>query len=201
LVYGTDITGYAPSTYDAATSNALPYIPGYVSADYPKIIWASDYAIVSNLKAGKGDPCMLVGYTGAQLAAMDDTQLQSVLDNAAYRTPTSAENQEFAGTNSSKATTIHWTEGNPDDRAGNPGIGKLPLVDNTLGDAFSFTLPAGGYRASGAVVLDQGYGGWYWSSTPGDTNSYYLRVNKSYVHPNSDGRYSFGFNVRCVPNN
>jgi uncharacterized protein (TIGR02145 family) len=196
------ITAYAPASYNAATSNALPNIPGYVSGDYPKNVTVADgYVTVANLKAGKGDPCMLVGYTGAQLAAMTDSELQGVLDNAAYRLPTQDENKLFAGVDVNTTTTAHWTAGNSADYAGNPGIGKFPLVANSVGTQYQYTLPAAGYRyTTTGAVNSQGSYGYYWSATPtSDTHGYRLYFGSGYVYVTDSSSYAYGFPVRCVP--
>jgi hypothetical protein len=184
LVYGTD---YAD-------------IPGYVSADYPKLVSSAEYATVANLMAGKGDPCMLVGYIGAQLQDMNENQLQAVLDNAAYRMPTNAENMEFAGTTELQSPFItHWTAN--DANATRPGVGKFPIVNNGIGTSYQHKLPAAGTRnhSTGAVV-NQGLVAYYPSATPSDNNgySYSLNFGATVVSPKNLAEYSIGTGIRCV---
>lgn len=75
-------------------------VPGYTAADYTAgLTNTSDpaYNNVANIRLGKGDPCALVGYSGAEIAAMSDAELQTVLDNAFLRLPTVLESVYFAG--------------------------------------------------------------------------------------------------------
>jgi hypothetical protein len=202
LVHGTDITAYAPVNYNTATSNALPYIPGYVKADYDanrRDISASDYATVANLKAGKGDPCKLIGYTGAQLAAMSDSELQAVLDNAAYRLPTRDENRLFTGIDNT-SYTAHWTAG--DGSLANPGVAKLPAVATDVPVGI-YTLPESGWYSGigyAAPLFNQGL---FWSSSLHEYEptiyGSFMNVTSIVVHPTSGFQYSMGCAIRCVP--
>ncbi len=130
LKWGTDITKYNNGTA-RETANTLPGIPGFITADVPKTVTiGSGYITVANVRAGKGDPCMLVGYTAKQIQNMTDSELQSVLVNAKLRLPTRAENETFVGSISDWAS--RWTAGG-DCRSANPatatfGTYKLPVT-------------------------------------------------------------------------
>ncbi len=80
----TDITAYTTDPFDAAQSNALPRVPGFVKKDYDdgvRSVSSADYHTFSNIKAGKGDPCQLIGLTAAQIAgAMNAAQLIDLLE-------------------------------------------------------------------------------------------------------------------------
>lgn len=185
LNWGEQMTAYNAGRWSAETQNKLPGIPGYTIDDYPKLV-SGAYATVENLKTGKGDPCMLVGYTGAQLRAMNDVELQAVLDNAVLRLPTSSENLDFLISN----LPYRWTPNSVNGT--DPGIGAFGI----------YRLPAAGYRGYGAgEVLGQGAYGGYWSSMPAsDQNGYYLCFHSGcYIDPEGQLDYSTGLSIRCVP--
>ncbi len=195
LAWNSDITDYASLPYKAATSNALPSIPGYVSTDYPMNVNVADgYVDVPNVRAGKGDPCMLVGYTGAQIQAMTDSELYRVLQNAKLRLPTNAENIAFADA-STWVTHGRFT-------AGTPSIG-------TFGP---YELPAVGCRnltniAAGEVTAVN-VNGFYWSSTPGSVTNvnnehdraHRINFTSTAIGPTNITGYSLGQAIRCVEN-
>ncbi len=63
----------------------------------------------------------------------------------------------------------------------------------------SLKLPLAGYRSGGSAALgSQGSYGFYWSSSPNGTDSYYLGFTASGVGPAGDVNRAFGFSVRCV---
>jgi hypothetical protein len=205
LQYGRHITGYAPAPYDAATSNALPYIPGYVAADYPKDIKiSSGYVTVANLRAGKGDPCTLVGYTAEQLRGMTDAQLQAVLDNSKFHMATAAECYEFAGITERRMGVLsHWT-----DLTGGavplPSIAKYPVVDGGTWPKDSFKMPAlGGRNNATGKATSVNTRVHYWVAEVSPDGNKPLQFYASYndVNPVVGEVYSSGFNVRCLRNN
>jgi uncharacterized protein (TIGR02145 family) len=60
-------------------------------------------------------------------------------------------------------------------------------------------LPAAGYRYLSSSSLDgAGSYGYYWSSRPTGTYSYYLYFTSSYVDPGYSDYRANGFSVRCV---
>jgi hypothetical protein len=206
LLWGTHMTSYAAADYDPATSNALPYIPGYTSADRPKSVSAPDYATAANVRAGRGDPCKLVGYSADQIRAMSDAQLDAMMAGAPYRLPTAIENVEFVGSGDNIVSYPYLTT-----RAGvetDPHIGRFPVVSNAMGAAYSLALPFAGFRYTrdGSVSSSGGTHelGTYWTSElvahapEYAAGTYFSTYNGAY--PNMSHEYSYGFSVRCVPN-
>jgi hypothetical protein len=185
----SSITTYAPSTYSAATSNTLPNIPGYTSTDYNnglRDMSAATYHTLANVKAGRGDPCKLVGLTVAQIQA-------GTYDSGLYRLPTQAENVAFY---SLPNTIINYVAGN-DDWA----ITSTPTAGIRIGSDNTTFLPASGSRRStdGATHYIGG-NGFYWTSQPGGTdNASYLLFGKGYVLSQSgNANARGGLPVRCV---
>ncbi|MDR1671280.1 MAG: fibrobacter succinogenes major paralogous domain-containing protein [Alistipes sp.] len=144
---------------------------------------------MANVKAGKGDPCKLVGLTVAQIQA-------GVIDNNTYRLPTNTENQTFFGTstNTNDATYSTWTA----NQANEASPGTRTFLKSTPANA---VLPAAGYRSySSGGVNNRGTRGFYWSSTPLDgTNGYMLLFYNTNVYPSNYTNYGAGNAVRCVP--
>lgn len=174
------------STATAAYSNwdAVPYANG-----------GEIEHTLASVKAGKGDPCRLIGYTVQQIK--DATV---VPDNKTWRLPTNAENQAFSGQTSNVNTTVHWWDlaggTNPSPFSGVAG-GEFPSRGN--GGAGKF-LPAAGYRhPTTGTVTNQGSSGIYWSSTPyGGPDSYYLNFSGTLIQPGNRNHQSFGLSMRCV---
>ena len=94
-------------TYNASY-NALPYVPGFLTTHWNsgiKNISDPAYHNFTNVTVhGRGDPCKLAGYTGAQIRAMDATQFAAI--NSGWRMPTAEENAQFVG-----GTNSNWTLG------------------------------------------------------------------------------------------
>ncbi len=116
---GENCISFNPSTAPISTYASIPV---YTSDLFETIKDISDpnYTNVDNIKAGKGDPCMLVGYTAAELREMSDDELQAVLDNARLRLPTVYENVQFVGGPDTKHPETKdglfwkdWIEGSP----------------------------------------------------------------------------------------
>ena len=64
-----------------------------------------------------------------------------------------------------------------------------------------FKLPLVGYRnATNAAVAAQGTYGYYWSTTPKGTNSTFLYIQPTVLHPRKDDYRSYGLSVRCFKN-
>jgi hypothetical protein len=165
------VTG-APSY---ATYTDIPYWNGSVTTD--GYISSSSYHTLANVKAGRGDPCKLVGLTVAQIQA-------GTYDNGLYRLPTSAENAGFE--NPTYIAGNGWTTGTT------PTAGIRVGSDNTT------FLPASGYISYGATYF-VGLYGYYWSSKPGDdTSGYSLYFLNGRVETESTLYARTGFAVRCV---
>jgi hypothetical protein len=78
-----------------------------------KDISSSEYITFGNLKKGKGDPCMLIGYTASEIAAWDETDFNSAMATALYRTPTTYEDVSLTGgpaTPIAGATQTYWKD-------------------------------------------------------------------------------------------
>jgi hypothetical protein len=186
-VVGTTITGYGT---DYATS-ALPSIPSFTTTDYNngiRDVSGSNYHTLANVKAGKGDPCKLVGLTVAQIQS-------GVIDNGLYRLPTNAENVAFFGSSSgsNEATYSTWTA----NQANEASPGTRTFLKS---DPANAVLPAAGYRDySSGGVYNRGTYGYYWSSTPDSSAyGYFLCFNSGNVGPSDTSGYGVGVAVRCA---
>jgi hypothetical protein len=182
---------FNPMTTPASVTNWAT-VPLYANADYTAgvtNISASNWHNVANMKAGKGDPCKLVGLTVEQIRA-------GSIDNGEYRLPTNADNQSFVGSASTQDTGsayYSWTTNGSN--ATNPGVGTI-----LLGTAKGARLPALGVREEGMYF--QGTHGYYLSSmSSSSTNRYCLFANPTGVTPAAEhANYaSLAFAVRCVP--
>jgi uncharacterized protein (TIGR02145 family) len=149
------------------------------------------YHTAVNVKAGKGDPCRLVGLDLAKIKSTAAAQLAAAdIDNGLWRLPTNAENKTFSGYTTGTETTAHWTTVD--------GVKGGMFPDATDGSAATF-LPAAGNRSSDGAVTNQGSYGIYWSSTPRSaTYGYYLLILSTGVSPQNSHYYAYGFSVRCV---
>jgi hypothetical protein len=169
------VTG-SPS-YDIYTTipnwNGSTTTDGYISS--------SSYHTLANVKAGRGDPCKLVGLTVAQIQA-------GTYDSGLYRLPTQAENEAYlnptfvAGSNG-------WTA----------GVAPTAGIHTSAGIATTF-LPASGYRYA-IDGANHGVGGLgvYWSSRPGSaTEGYRLYFVEDNVFSASNYYAREGYPIRCV---
>jgi hypothetical protein len=153
----------------------------------------------TNTRAGKGDPCKLVGLTVAQLRAItSDGDLTALLDGrpADYKNwvmPTQPQNSQFTdGTTSTSSESYGANVA----LSGGGTVASPSLV--TFNQGGSAILPAAGSRNTSGAVFNQGTSGNYWSASPYSSNAYPLNFYSSSVNPaNSDSR-SYGFAVRCV---
>lgn len=80
----SDIPAYAPADFEAGRTNISTRY-AYGIDDY--------YHSGANVKAGKGDPCRLVGLTGAAIRNMSAEEIDRY--NSGWRTPTIEENADF----------------------------------------------------------------------------------------------------------
>jgi hypothetical protein len=115
----TDIAFNPSATFTPTSDYAA--IPMYVAADSLTAKNISDltYTNISNVRAGKGDPCMLVGYSGVKLTTKTDQEIQEILDNALYRLPTLYESLSFIGGPTlpiAGATLPFWKDYKPGDK-------------------------------------------------------------------------------------
>jgi hypothetical protein len=140
------------------------------------------YHTAANVKAGKGDPCRLVGLDLNHIATTDAGSLTAAqIDNGIWRLPTRDENGAFVGIYDSPA---YWRSLDGVNGYGFPG-------DDTF-------LPIVGYRLNGTVT-SQDLSGFYWSSTARDGGTgYNLFFLPTGVYSLNDIEYGVGFSIRCV---
>jgi len=82
----------------------------------------------------------------------------------------------------------------------NTGIGGTPgwTVSPDGGANVTLFLPAAGYRNYTADVSETLSNGYYWSSTPSSTNSYYMYFSINSLYPGNAFFRATGISVRCV---
>ncbi len=154
----------------------------------------SGYHSVEYVKAGKGDPCRLVGLDLDKIKT-SNSLVYADIDNGLWRLPTADEVMAFAGRSDNAPFENHWTT-----LSGVEG-GMFPT--RTQGDASTF-LPIIGYRNQNAgVVTYMNRSGHYWSSTNTDPNfsamsGQYINFTSSMVYPFYYGGTANGFTVRCI---
>jgi hypothetical protein len=168
----TNTTVSKPSTYDITLN--LDYVSTTVHT-------------LNNVKNGYGDPCQLVGYTGAEINAM------SSLPTATYRLPTTRENDTFVG------YTGTPTDGNIDDSYGTWTSGSPGYMTFPNSTPANQVLPAVGSRYIDGSVDYWGSYGVCWSATPSSaTAGYRLRFDSGSVRPSNGNTAEYARNVRCV---
>jgi hypothetical protein len=164
---GINYTNFA----DIPRWNGSNTTDGYVSS--------AAYHTQANVKAGRGDPCKLVGLTVAQIQA-------GTIDNGKYRLPTNAENAAYSS---------------PTFVAGNGwATGTTPTAGIHSGNIGTSFLPASGRRNIDGSTYGVGYHGYWWSSqaNSGTTGKDIYFVSSSVATANNDTS-NFGMAVRCVP--
>ncbi|MGL5919254.1 MAG: hypothetical protein ACRCZQ_01965, partial [Bacteroidales bacterium] len=136
-----------------------------------------------NIKAGKGDPCRLVGYTSAEIRS--EVAQRRAPDNGQWRMPTKEENMAYVADRSS-FRSIDGVKGRFFGAGASSGGGEF--------------LPASGYRyPSNGDLYNQGVYGTYTSDTPeGNKAGSSLNFNNSSVSATYKYTQSRGFSVRCV---
>jgi len=181
-------------------------IPAYASSNFPMLITqGSNYHTIANVKAGKGDPCRLVGMDLNEIKIRNASELTyPQVDNGAWRLPSIAENVAFAGP--SVTSSSHWWNlaGGANPSPFGPGVagGEFPTRNSKAGtpDPTKF-LPAAGYRhESGGVVWLQGISGDYWSNEPfSTTHGRSLSFDAGNVYTTTGNYvYNYGYTIRCV---
>jgi hypothetical protein len=171
-------------------------VPCYTSADFdlsPNTITPPVYHNAANVKAGKGDPCRLVGLDLDKIKKTDATALTTAdIDNGKWRLPTVEENKAFTGQDESVGHTGHWT-----DQLYGVNGGMFP--NTTLGDITTF-LPAMGRRATGSGKIVNSPIGVYWTSVSDKARQYGMELHfeRASIQPLRYGLINDGFTVRCV---
>jgi hypothetical protein len=180
-------TSYTPVDLGSENINNLneyEAIPAATSSDFvTPNTHVSDpaYHNLSNVLAGKGDPCKLAGLTVTEIRG-------GKIDNGLWRLPTTNENYSFTGVSQSSYLEYVESSGYP-----TAGVNKFPK-----GTAQGVSLPAAGSLSMGARVTEKGQYGYYWSSKPIDNNQAHCMYfsNGSFV-----GGYTwntYGHPIRCV---
>jgi uncharacterized protein (TIGR02145 family) len=200
---GGDITGYGNN------STTLPAIPGFTSDDYNTngIRNVSDrvnYHTEANLRAGKGDPCMLAGIDMTKLSEPDYLATY----DSGWRLPTNEENRMFIGNQPTDGTsrnvdqsydgTVYYQLSPASGwSSSTPGTGIFPA--NTAREEDPRLPAAGSRNLSNGSVSYQGSYGYYWSSTALSSSlGCHMRFDSSYVTPSTSYSYALGYSVRCV---
>jgi hypothetical protein len=148
---------FNPMTTPSSVTNDWATVPYYSTADWNagrKDVSASTYHTAANVKAGKGDPCKLVGMTVTDIR-------NGATDNHAWRLPLRENNQTFVGSSTNQFAGSDYYIWTPNgENATNPGVGILHK--GTANDA---QLPAAGLRMYGTgEVIESGIAGRYWNS-------------------------------------
>jgi uncharacterized protein (TIGR02145 family) len=105
---------------------------------------------------------------------------------AGWRLPTQA---EWASIYVASGNTWTWSN------TTTPGY----KISTDGGTTVSLFLPAAGYRNQGSSTLgNAGTIGYYWSSTPYSTYSYYLYFSSGGVSPGSNYYRANGYSCRCI---
>jgi uncharacterized protein (TIGR02145 family) len=177
--------------------------PNFTGTSTSISVSSSDYHNGSNIKAGKGDICKLVGLTSEQAQGMTEAQLDSY--NSGWRLPTNQENIDFVGrsgqTDSGTSysgnygTGVYYTYTTKGSSVNNPNIATFQR-NQTSGVTL---LTAGAYYGDGSFNGGGSFGR-YWSSTANSNNlGVFLNIHSS-INPSTSSSYACGHTVRCVPN-
>lgn len=177
----------------------LPGIPCYNNSDLSgKLsVTSPNYHNASNIRKGKGDPCVLVGLTSLQIKNMSDDALNTY--QSGYRMPTNEEQLSFSGLPANDNNyTKHWWNEFPDNQIAGA---EFPERRGYLG----YFLPAAGYITPQGERLHKGSYGYYWTNHVAETipgwgeSPFCLEFNNGHVNPaNGQGYFSEGMPIRCV---
>ncbi len=210
--YSNGATGNVNEAYMTIV-NSPPAIPGYLPAHYnatPRINDVSKtrgdgaYHTYANLLEGLGDPCQLVGLSPGEIRVALDQGEQAFNDliaarntnpqYAGWRLPTSAENQNFVGTDQNnllqESDFYNWhVTGTPNST--NPASAEIQQR--------GVYLPAAGGINYTGIVYDLGTWGYFWASTPdGATAGTQLAFYTPFLWPSSYYTSGLAGSIRCV---
>ena len=179
-------------------------------------ISTNDYHNLANIRAGKGDPCRLIGMTLAEInsfpnddalyareAALALTRGPDGQPVGGWRTPKVIENQRFSGRDAFTTVTTHWwnQSGAPVSPWGVAG-GEFHARNSNNGAADSTKfLPRVDYLdITGGYATASGGDSYYWSNDPGSNNvGISLCFSTNSIHPVQNGTLtSDGHAVRCI---
>jgi hypothetical protein len=179
-------------------------IPNYnawnATEEKSPLVSSTAYHNGTNIKAGRGDICKLVGLTSAQAQAMSAAELDAY--QSGWRLPSLQENRVFVGIAANDDTSTFntssgyftWTENGG--TTSTPGTATFPKNKYAPG----VTLPAVDGRDGNGKESYQGAIGHYWTSSPQNQSygySMYFNHNYAYLpYPVSNIQ---GYVSRCVP--
>jgi hypothetical protein len=111
--YDTSDVKFNPSAVIPTANWAT--VPLYEPTDWPAItnISSPEYNTFENLKKGKGDPCMLIGYDVTTIKSWDETAFNAAMAAAQYRLPTVFDNIGLTGGPAApiaNATIPYWKD-------------------------------------------------------------------------------------------
>lgn len=161
------------------SSGRVVYNPSQASNTWNSA-WTSDMShTLDNLRAGKGDPCRLVGYT--QKYVRNELAAGRVPDNKTWRTPSVSDNRIFSDYVAKNITIVG--------------------INGALFTSREEFLPKSGWLdIDTGRLTDLGTGGCYWSHTRGAGKySPALYFRGSTFDSGYESRHGFGLGVRCVP--
>ena len=166
----------------------VPYVSTLTTVD-------AAYHTLANVRAGRGDPCRLVGLNLADIA--NPSNPNPVIDNGIWRLPAVAENQNFTGQTGLISFTQHWWDAN---QPGNIsyGVAGGEFPQRGSGGPLKF-LPASGVRIA-TQIHSRGLNGYYWSGVSQNAsignNLFFVSTD---LNPNNSvNKYGSAFPVRCV---
>jgi len=160
------------------------------------------YHTAVNVKAGRGDPCRLIGLDLENIKNKTAAQLTNAeIDNGLWRLPTALENQNFSGYSSDQTGGIWWWTLNQNPAnftLGVPG-GEFPQRNHVNGGPGKF-LPAVGDRTNAGQANFQRTRGFFLTNTPSTSSTFlgfYFDHNNIQMM-NMGGQGNVFWPVRCV---
>jgi len=174
-------------------------IPDWAGIPYASVnLVDSVFHTALNVKAGRGDPCRLVGLNLADIAATPVGSLTiDDIDNGVWRLPTTQENRDFSGyqtdINQLAPADWWWAQNGPGNISSNVSGGEFH--ERGKGGTSKF-LPAAGFRHyNGGYTSYQGSDGYYWTNQ----DRLMMVFNNANFYPATlaNFRYS-GMGIRCV---
>jgi uncharacterized protein (TIGR02145 family) len=189
-------------TFNPTSTNDYSYsytsIPNF-NASVSTSVSSAAYHNGTNIKAGRGDICQLVGLSSTQAKAMTAAQFNGY--HSGWRLPTRQENIDFVGRDDTSEDNTQYSGDYYyyyeiyDGDSYNPNLGYFPM-----GTSNYASLPAAGSRGTSGSASGQGDTGYYWSSTASGTSSgYLLYFDSGYAYPSDNFNKTYGLAVRCVP--
>ena len=185
------------STVTITGVSDVPYVNTHTHID-------AAYHTATNVKAGRGDPCRLVGLDLNNIRNKSAGQLTATeIDNFTWRLPTGPEHQQFSGYTTIQSVTppgIWWwsLNQNPSNfTLGIPG-GEFPERNHPNGGAGKF-LPAVGQRNNDGTTSMQQTRGFFLTNTSTNTGDYRGFVFRNNLLQLTNAMKNYFWPVRCVP--